>query len=141
MTTRASCTCSVLCVAGEPYFDVGNVIVIDDGGGFLNVSWQRPTGEFTSVTVYQCRNPNDENDACVSHDVINVASLSVTKSDGLLLTFVVSQDRDDVIVYAFTSIPEERSSVNSKHDISVSPVCVCAVVGLGRILYTNSKIK
>ena len=106
----------MLCVAGEPYFDVDNVSVIDDGGGFLMVSWQRPTGEFTSVTVYQCRNPADEYDACVSHDVINVTSLRVRTSDGQLLTFVVSQDRDDVIVYAFTT-PEERrgSSVNSKH--------------------------
>ena len=65
----------------------------------IRVSWATPSGFFTRMTLTQCRDSGDPSDDCISHDVTNVTTFSVSRSNGTLLTLVVWQDRDDVLSY------------------------------------------
>ena len=47
----------------------------------------------------QCRDSVDTTDDCISHDVTNVNSLIVDRTNGTVLTLVVWQDQDDVLNY------------------------------------------
>ena len=94
--------CSIL---EQPGFDASSVNITQDGDE-SHVSWDPPTGDFTRVILYQCHDRDDEYDACIAHDVINVTSLTVRRSDGDWLTLVWWQDRDDVLVHTFTIDPD-----------------------------------
>ena len=89
----------------QPAFDAGSLNITQDGDE-SHVSWDPPTGDFTRVILYQCDDQYDEYDACISHDVINVTSLTVRRSDGDWLKLVGWQDRDDALTHIFTIDPD-----------------------------------
>ena len=86
--------------------------VIEDGD-VLHVSWDPPTGDFTSVILYQCHNRDDEYGACIGHDVTDVSSLTVSRSDGDWLKLVWWQDRDDVLTYYVIVNPDKSTEDGS----------------------------
>ena len=73
----------------------------------------------------QCGDSNDDSETCISHDVTNVTTLAVRRSDGTILTLVVWQDRDDVLVYRVTMSPDSNSGTTSDdvllHRITINP--------------------
>ena len=85
-------------VTDQPAFDGGSVRAVTAGDA-IRVSWATPSGLFTRMTLMQCRDNGDSSDVCVNHDVTEVTTLSVSRSNGTLLTLVVWQDRDDVLSY------------------------------------------
>ena len=58
----------------------------------------------------QCHDSVDASDDCISHDVTNVTTFSVSRSNGTLLTLVVWQDRDDVLSYDVQMFSESTDS-------------------------------
>ena len=103
---------SLIFVSEQPGFDPGSVNVIEDGD-VLHVSWDPPTGDFTSVILYQCHNRDDEYGACIGHDVTDVSSLTVSRSDGDWLKLVWWQDRDDVLTYYVIVNPDKSTEDGS----------------------------
>ena len=76
----------------------------------IRVSWATPSGFFTRMTLRQCRDSGDPSDDCISHNVTNVTTVSVSRSNGTLLTLVVWQGRDDVLSYDLGMFLESTDS-------------------------------
>ena len=76
----------------------------------IRVSWATPSGFFTMITLMQCSDSVDTPDVCISHDVTDVITFSVSRSDGTLLTLVVWQDRDDVLSHQVHMFSEANDS-------------------------------
>ena len=98
---------------------------VTEDGSDMHMSWDPPTGDFTRVMLYQCHDPDDEYDECVSHDVTDISSLTVSRSDGERLKLVVWQDRDDVLVHRVPMSPDSNSGTTSDdvlvHRITINP--------------------
>ena len=62
--------------------------------------------------LMQCRANNDLSETCISHDITNVNTITLTGSDGTIFTLVIWQDRDDVLRYRF-GVKSESSGQNS----------------------------
>ena len=58
------------------------------------VFWETPQGSYTTLMLNQCL---DEDDNCMLFDVTDVNSIVLNKAGGTWLTFVVWQDRDEVL--------------------------------------------
>ena len=73
----------------------------------------------------QCGDSNDDSETCISHDVTNVTTFTVRRSDGTVLTLIVWQDRDDVLVYRVTISSDSNSGTTSDdvlvHRITINP--------------------
>ena len=96
-------------ITDYPAFDGGSVSVRAEND-VIRVSWATPSGFFTTITLRQCRDSVDTSDDCISHDVTDVTTLSVSSSNGTHLTLVVWQDRDDVLIHV---VPMESTSGRS----------------------------
>ena len=86
----------------------------------IRVSWATPSGFFTTITLMQCRDSVDTSDDCISHDVTDVTTLSVSRSSGALLSLVVWQDRDDVVSYDIPKVSNYGRSTPTRGDCTDS---------------------
>ena len=86
----------------------------------IRVSWATPSGFFTTITLRQCRDSVDTSDDCISHDVTDVTTLSVSRSSGALLSLVVWQDRDDVVSYDIPKVSNYGRSTPTRGDCTDS---------------------
>ena len=97
----------------QPGFNSGSVGTVSEGEN-IRVSWTTPFGFFTTLSLIQCRDSNDDSENCITHDVTDVTTLSVNRSNGTLFTLVVWQDRDDVLSYQFEIDSGDSSSTEDK---------------------------
>ena len=106
-------------ITDYPAFDGGSVSVRAEND-VIRVSWATPSGFFTTITLMQCRDSVDTSDDCISHDVTDVTTLSVSRSSGTLLSLVVWQDRDDVVSYDIPRVSNYGRSTPTRGDCTDS---------------------
>ena len=90
----------------------GDLVSVRAERDVIRVSWATPIGFFTRITLMQCR--DDASDVCINHDVTDVTTVSVSRTNGTLLTIVVWQDRDDVLSCRVQTEPNDDEPISKE---------------------------